>query len=52
MDNHPFLTREEDKAIIRGVQHGDSALFEALFNAYKRKVYLMLWALCGIRMML
>jgi RNA polymerase sigma-70 factor (ECF subfamily) len=40
-------TREEDHALVRAAASGDMRAFEALYRKHSRRVYAVLWRLCG-----
>jgi RNA polymerase sigma factor (sigma-70 family) len=43
----PAPTREEDHALVRAAGAGDMRAFEALYRKHSRRVYSVLWRLCG-----
>ena len=43
----PAPTREEDHALVRAAGAGDVRAFEALYRKHSRRVYAVLWRLCG-----
>ena len=43
----PAPTREEDHALVRAAGTGDMRAFEALYRKHSRRVYAVLWRLCG-----
>jgi RNA polymerase sigma factor (sigma-70 family) len=43
----PAPPREEDHALVRAAGAGDMRAFEALYRKHSRRVYSVLWRLCG-----
>ena len=43
----PAPTREEDHALVRAAGAGDMRAFESLYRKHSRRVYSVLWRLCG-----
>ncbi|TNJ33699.1 sigma-70 family RNA polymerase sigma factor [Arenimonas terrae] len=43
----PAPMREEDHALVRAAGAGDMRAFEALYRKHSRRVYSVLWRLCG-----
>lgn len=43
----PAPTREEDHALVRAAGVGDVRAFEQLYRKHSRRVYAVLWRLCG-----
>jgi RNA polymerase sigma-70 factor (ECF subfamily) len=40
-------TRDEDHALVRAAGGGDTRAFEALYRKHSRRVFAVLWRLCG-----
>jgi RNA polymerase sigma-70 factor (ECF subfamily) len=40
-------TRDEDHALVRAAAAGDMRAFESLYRQHSRRVYAVLWRLCG-----
>lgn len=43
----PSAPREADFALVRAASNGDVAAFESLYRAHSRRLYAVLWRLCG-----
>jgi RNA polymerase sigma factor (sigma-70 family) len=43
----PAPTREEDHALVRAAGSGDMRAFESLYRKHSRRIYAVLWRLCG-----
>ena len=44
---NPAPTREEDHALVRAAGAGDMRAFESLYRRHSRRIYAVLWRLCG-----